>query len=130
MVSTTTKNRSLCIQAQSVCLLHAPPPGRNVPFQWLAHQFGMSSLCRSAHSLELFLRHSSLNLWNVGGALVESMPFRPEGHGFDSRSSRHVGTLGKSFTHSCLRCFGVNFRHSIRAVSGAPLSSSGLESAL
>ena len=25
-----------------------------------------------------------------------------QGHGFDSRSSRHVGTLGKSFTHSCL----------------------------
>ena len=27
-------------------------------------------------------------------------------------------------------CFGVKFRHSIRAVSGAPLSSSGLEEAL
>ena len=26
--------------------------------------------------------------------------FRPKGHGFDSRSSRHVGTLGKFFTHS------------------------------
>src|SRR6218665_3943992 len=25
-------------------------------------QFGMASLCRSAHSLELFLRHSFLNL--------------------------------------------------------------------
>ena len=24
----------------------------------------------------------------------------PEGHRFESNSSRHVGTLGKSFTHS------------------------------
>ena len=28
--------------------------------------------------------------------------FRPEGCGFESRSSRHVETLGKSFTCSCL----------------------------
>ena len=28
--------------------------------------------------------------------------FQPKGHGFDSRSSRHVGILGKSFTYSCL----------------------------
>jgi len=25
-----------------------------------------------------------------------------EGRGFDFRSSRHVGTLGKSFTYSCM----------------------------
>src|SRR6218665_1578125 len=56
--------------------------------------------------------------------------FRPKGRGYDSRSRRHVGTLGKSFTHSCLWRFRVKFRHSIRAVSGAPLSSSGLEEAL
>ncbi len=58
--------------------------------------------------------------------------FRPKSRGFESRSSRHVGTLGKSFTHSCLWRFGVKLRHSIRAVSGlgAPLSSSGLEEAL
>src|SRR6218665_904167 len=37
-------------------------PGRNVPLQWLVPQFGMASLCLSAHSLELFLRHSFLNL--------------------------------------------------------------------
>src|SRR6218665_468852 len=55
---------------------------------------------------------------------------RPEGRGLESRSRHHVGTLGKSFTHSCLWCFGVKFRHSIRAVSGAPLSSRGLEEAL
>src|SRR6218665_199433 len=46
----------------SVYHLHAPPPGRNVPLQWLVPQFGMASLCLSAHSLELFLRHSFLNL--------------------------------------------------------------------
>ena len=28
--------------------------------------------------------------------------FRPEGRGFESRCSRDVGTLGKSFTYSCM----------------------------
>ena len=56
--------------------------------------------------------------------------FRPNGRGFESRSSRQVGMLGKSFTYSCLWRFGVKLRHSIRAVSGAPLSSRGLEEAL
>src|SRR6218665_3126779 len=28
--------------------------------------------------------------------------FQTEGRGFDSHSNRHVGTLGKSFTYSCL----------------------------
>ena len=64
--------------------------------------------------------------WRIGW--VDS--FQPEGRGFDSRSSRLVGTLGKSLTHSCLWRFGVKLRHSIRAVSGALLSSSGLEEAL
>src|SRR6218665_806427 len=49
--------------------------------------------------------------------------FRSEGRGFESRSSRHVGTSG-------LWRFGVKLRHNIRAVSGALLSSSGLEEAL
>src|SRR6218665_792788 len=49
--------------------------------------------------------------------------FRPKGLGFESRSSRHVRTLVKSFTRSCLWRFGVKLGHSIRAVSGAPLSS-------
>src|SRR6218665_1201834 len=59
-----------------------------------------------------------------------SLPFRPNGRGFKSRSSRHVGTLGKSFTHSCLWRFGVKLRSSIHAVSVVPLSSSGLEEVL
>ena len=36
--------------------------------------------------------------WRIGR--VDA--FRPKSHGFDSRSNRHVGTMGKSFTHSCL----------------------------
>src|SRR6218665_1026470 len=39
------------IEVFSVCHLHAPPPDRSVPLQWLAPQFGMASLCRYAHSL-------------------------------------------------------------------------------
>src|SRR6218665_1823858 len=64
--------------------------------------------------------------WLIGRFVA----FRPKGRGFESRSSRHTGTLGKSFTRSCLWRFGVKLRHSIRAESGAPLSSSGLEEAL
>ena len=56
--------------------------------------------------------------------------FRLKGGSFESRSSHHVETLGKSFTRSCLWRFGMKLRHSIRAVSGVPLSSSRLEKAL
>ena len=45
-------------------------------------------------------------------------------------SNPALATLGKSFTRSCLWRFGVKLRHSIRTVSGAPLSSSLLEEAL
>jgi len=51
-----------------------------------------------------------------GGSLVESIAVDQR---FDSRSIRHVGTLGKSFTHSCLWRFGVKLRHSIRVVLGS-----------
>ena len=56
--------------------------------------------------------------------------FRLKGHGFDSRSSHHIGTLDKSFTHSCLWRCRMKFRHSNCAVSGASLSSSGLDETL
>src|SRR6218665_1134234 len=58
--------------------------------------------------------------------------FRTKGRRFESRSSCHEGTLSKTFTRSGLWRFIVNLRHSIRAVSGAPLSSmpSGLDEAL
>jgi len=47
--------------------------------------------------------------------------FRPKGRRFESRSSHHIGTLGKSFTRSCLWRFGVKLQHSIHALSGAHL---------
>ena len=56
--------------------------------------------------------------------------FRTEGRGFESRSGRYVGTFVRSLTYSCLWRFGVKLRHSIRAVSGALLSSSGLAEVL
>ena len=61
--------------------------------------------------------------WSIGW--VDS--FQPESRGFDSHSSHHVGTLGKSLAHSCLWRFGVKLRHSIRAMSGALLSKSDLK---
>ena len=59
--------------------------------------------------------------WLIG--IVDA--FRSKGRGFESCSSHQVGTLGKSFTLSCLWHFGVKLQHSIRA-----LGSSGLEEAL
>ena len=65
--------------------------------------------------------------WLIGRFVA----FRPKGRGFESRSSLHVhvGTLDKFFTGRCLWRFGVKLRHS-SAVSGASLTSSGLEEAL
>ena len=37
-------------------------------------------------------------LWHIGRVDV----FQPEGHRFESRSSRYIRTLGKSFTYSYL----------------------------
>ena len=39
-------------------------------------------------------------VWRIGR--VDGL--RPKGHGFDSRSSRHVGTLGKSLAHNYYLC--------------------------
>jgi len=60
-----------------------------------------------------------LPLYKVIGRFVA---FRLKGHGFESSSSRHVGTFGKSFARSCLWRFGVKLWRSIHAVLGAPLS--------
>ena len=60
--------------------------------------------------------------WGAGCALVESVPFVRRVMG--SIPALAIGTLGKSVTYSCLCRFSVKFRHSFRAVSGAPLSSS------
>src|SRR6218665_3430577 len=52
-----------------------------------------------------------------GGTLIDQTPL-------ESRSICHIGTLGKSFTRSCLWCFRMKLRHSIRAVLRSLLSSS------
>src|SRR6218665_3150919 len=77
-------------------------------------------------------RYKADNLYESGAwwLIGRFVAFRPKGRGFESRSSRHVGTLGKSLTRSCLWRFGVKLRYSIRDVSGAPMNSSGLEEAL
>ena len=52
--------------------------------------------------------------------------YRPKGREFDSHSSHQIGTLGKSFASK----LPVALRRETlthRAVSGAPLSSSGIE---
>ena len=49
------------------------------------------------------------------GSLVDSTRFvrRVAGSKFESRSSRHLGTLGKSFTLSWLWCLGVKLTESM-----------------
>ena len=70
---------------------------------------------------------NKITLWWLIG---RSIAFRLKGSGFESRSRDHLGTLGKSFTRSCLWHLVVKLRHSIRALSGAPLSKNGLAEAL
>src|SRR6218665_253486 len=77
------------IKILSVYHLHAPPPDRSVPLQWLAPQFG---ICQYAHSLELFLRHSFLNLrqfylimLGLGAPLGDSMSDQPDPPTFNFR---------------------------------------------
>jgi len=63
--------------------------------------------------------------WHVGRFYT----LYPKGRGFKSRSRRHVGTLGKSFTQ-----LPVALRRETLTqypyVSGVPLSSGGLEEVL
>jgi len=93
-------------------------------FSWMAEQYLIHTFYRASWYCK-YQEGFIEAWWRIGW--VDA--FRPKGHLFDSRSS-HVGTLGKSFTHSCLWRFSVKFRHSIHAVLGGPLSSSGLEEAL
>ena len=63
-----------------------------------------------------FLQQIKTTFVERGGALVESMTFNRRAVG---STPAHVGTLGKSFTYSCLHVrFGVKLRYSIRAVAG------------
>jgi len=55
----------------------------------------------------------SAHIYNIVGSWwpicwVDTVP--PKCRGFESRSSRHLGALGKSFTHSWLWRFGVKLR--------------------
>ena len=54
--------------------------------------------------------------WSLGGKFGA---LSPEGRRFESHASRHVGTLGKFFTLSCLFRFGMKLRHSNDAVVGS-----------
>src|SRR6218665_1053896 len=94
---------------------------------------------RVYHLFVTFCYQYKLNSINIkyisigrGGALVEWKPeaFRPEDHEFKSRSSRHIGTLGKSLTCSSLWRFSMKPWHSTRAVSGVLLSSGRLKEVL
>jgi len=104
-------------------------------------RFKVINFCRCHLPKDLFLfihfrkdyqdrRVTNFELKKVWRLIGRFGTFRPKGHGFESHSSRHVGTLGKSFTRSCLWCFDAKLQHSIRAVLGAPLSRSWLEEAL
>ena len=95
-------------------------------FVYLSALYGKSFLMSGVTKLKS-LRTESHGAWWLIGRFIT---FRPKGRGFKSHSSRRVGTLGKSFTRSCLWHFGVKLWHSIRVASGVPLSSSGLEEAL
>jgi len=55
----------------------------------------------------------ALHCWLMerGGPLVDA--FRQEGRVFEPRLSRHVGTLGKSFTCSWLSASACKLRHSL-----------------
>ena len=55
------------------------------------------SLCHEFEILPMDTAHGG-TWWRLG----RDDDFQPEVNGFDSRSSRYVGTLGKSFTCSCL----------------------------
>ena len=66
-----------------------------------------SSLSCSTQEHLVHVKHgmSSEHMYSLCGTwwrLGWDDDFQPEGRGFDSRSSRHVGTLGKFFTCSCL----------------------------
>src|SRR6218665_2190476 len=92
------------------------------------HSFIHPSVLLLLHpSFHLFIKSIYCGAWWLIGRFDA---FRQKGRGFESHFSRPVGTLGKSFTRSCLWHFSMKLRHSIRAVLGALLSIRVLEEAL
>ena len=62
----------------------------------------MISLCMHvcAHShICILITHAGCGAWWLSGRFGA---LRPDGRRFESHSSHHVGTLGKSFTYSCM----------------------------
>src|SRR6218665_2389187 len=89
---------------------------------WIHFQIDLVS-CYMLDVLHWLPSDRGSNICGARWPFVRVDTYRPKGRGFESHSSHHVGTLG-----SCLWRFSMKLRHSIRAVSGAPLS--GLEEAL
>ena len=58
----------------------------------------------SIYDFKSLSKFDIINFVRRGGTAVGFVPcdWTPEGRRFESHSSRHVGTLGKSFTCSCL----------------------------
>ena len=118
------------LQVRLAAMVKYTDLANHIPGGWLFHIERYSSWMAisgwMAQTLQVSESQWVGHVWHIGRVNT----FRPKGHWFDSRSTRHVWTLCKSFTHSCLWRFDVKFKRSIRAVSGAPLSSSGLEEVL
>src|SRR6218665_3059821 len=71
----------------------------NVLDPWV-HEDQSQAVLRKWYTVVYHMR----DVWLIGRVRA----FRPEGRGVESHSRRHVGTLGKSLTRSCLWRFGVN----------------------
>ena len=67
------------------------------PIQWRIIEVDTGTDKRTQIQIRAY---SNGNAWWLSG---EFWAVRPEGRRFESHSSRHVGTLGKSFTLSCLQ---------------------------
>ena len=78
-----------------------------IHYEQLKHS-SLTTLMKTAvtrHSSHTHLHHAPrLRAW---WRIFKVDAFRSEGRGFESRSKRHVGTLGESFTCTCLERFGV-----------------------
>ena len=96
------------------------------PLNELKHDSALWDTWKALYEVSTFLSRYGGVWWLIGRFIA----FRPKGCGIKSCSSRHIGTLGKSFTRNCLWRFGLKLRYSIHAVLEEPLSSSGLEEAL
>src|SRR6218665_2190035 len=110
---------SLCVfQLACLCVFvrTTVPKSSHIPSNQLIHPFVHYSITTIHASIHLFIYplHTCEAWWLIG----RFDTFRPNGCGFES------------FTRSCLWRFSLKLRHSIRAVSVASLSSSGLEEAL